>query len=362
MTRKDNRIRVLVVDDSAVMRLVLTQMIEEAGFQVVATAADGLEAIEKARKYDPDVITLDVQMPGMNGIEAIEELNRQSRAAILMVSSLTKAGAELTILALEKGAFDYIPKRNGLDKSFSTELARKIRLASAFVRKARTSEDRPGPCSAGPSRVRIHLPRAAFRRDPVEEAVVIGASTGGPRVLTHILSNLSGDFPLGILVVQHMPAEFTPALAERLDENSPLRVKEAAHGDPVTPGTVFVAPGGKQMTVSRKSSTSIPRIHIIENSGDHIFAPCVDVTMLSVARTYSGPGVGVVLTGMGHDGQKGMRALKERGWITLVQDRESCVVSGMVQSCLDAGAADAEVPLFMLPQVIQQVIGGNAWA
>lgn len=361
MTGKTRQIQVLVVDDSAVMRLVLQRMIEKAGMEVVATAADGAEAIEKAVRTQPDVITLDVEMPGMDGLQALDELTRHTRAGVLMVSSLTHTGAQITLEALERGAFDYIPKSNGLDERFERELIRKIRLAHAFARTQGKAVPPAQPEEGeAPS---FHLPPVHFRQDPVREVVLIGSSTGGPRALSRIIPNLPADFPLGILIAQHMPPTFTRAMAERLNRESKLHVKEAENGEPIRPGQVYVAPGGQQMTVLKQHFGEPPIIHIRQsNPANEIFAPSVDVMMLSAAKVYAGPCLGVILTGMGSDGRRGMKAIKEGGGIALVQDRYSCVVAGMVRACLDAGVADAEVPLARLPDLISQIVGGTLWA
>ena len=351
--------RVLVVDDSAVVRLILRRMIEAAGFEVVGTAVDGADAVEQAVRTQPDVITLDVQMPGMNGLEALEELTKRTRASILMVSSLTRKGAEVTLAALEKGAFDYIPKTNGLNGEFERELVRKLRLASSYAKRLKALPRPEQEGTSFESAQYIPLPNVRFRGDGNKELVVIGSSTGGPRVLTQLLSKLPEDFPLAILVVQHMPPTFTRALAERLDRDSPLRVREAQEGDTVTPGHVFVAPGGKQMTVHRTSAGRLPEIRIRDGEiSREIYAPSIDITLLSVAEAYPGPCLGILLTGMGNDGRRGMQAIKEAGGVVVVQDRKSCTVSGMVRACLEAGIVDAEVPPFYLAEVVQRIVGG----
>ncbi|MDZ7372340.1 MAG: chemotaxis response regulator protein-glutamate methylesterase [candidate division KSB1 bacterium] len=362
MSPQAARTRVLIVDDSAVMRLVLRRMVEKAGFEVVGTAAEGVEAVEQALRTRPDVITLDVEMPGMDGLQALDELTKRTSAGILMVSNLTRTGAEVTLEALERGAFDYIPKTNGLDERFEAELIRKIRLASSFARSRRKAPEREAK-QEHPAPVYPTLPPVRFHQDPTREAVLIGSSTGGPRALSWIIPSLPQGFPLGIVIAQHMPPMFTGALAERLDRESQLRVKEAEDGEPILPGCVYVAPGGKQTTVVRQEPGSVPILRLRDSDPvREIFAPSVDVMMLSAVEAYPGPCLGVVLTGMGSDGRRGMGAIKEAGGITLVQDRSSCVVAGMVRACLEAKVADAEVPLAQLPGLMSEIVGGTRWA
>ncbi len=350
MSGKTSKIRVLLVDDSLVMRLSLRRLLEpEKDITVVGTATNGEQALEMIDELRPDVVTLDVHMPKVDGIEVLRRLDPKSRPAVIMVSSATHEGAQVTLDALELGAFDYIAKSEGLGPRFRHDLLDKIRLAASHAHTDETSPPQPA---------RWEKPRVPFRRDPQREVVVIGASTGGPRALTQVLSNLPDDFPLGILIVQHMPAVFTTAFAARLDKLSPLKVVEAASGDTILPGHAYVAPGGMQMLVRSSARGSLPVLQVIANSAQrYLYAPSVDVTMRSATEVYPGPILGVVLTGMGSDGKEGMAAVKRAGGVTIAQDRMTSVVYGMPRACAESGVVDMQLPLQKIHEAIIDVVG-----
>ncbi|MBI5599140.1 MAG: chemotaxis response regulator protein-glutamate methylesterase [Deltaproteobacteria bacterium] len=340
-------IKVLVVDDSSFMRKAIKGMLEEdPGIKVVDTARDGAEAIEKIEALAPDVVTLDVEMPRMNGIEALRVIMERHPLPVLMVSSLTEEGAKATFEALDIGALDYIPKQLE-DLSFNivkikAELIDKVKAvagrglrrrspttpAAAFLNKKETA--------ARPSCARFASQRIAI--------VAIGASTGGPRAVQDVLCALPGDFHAGVLVVQHMPRNFTAPYAERLNGLCKLRVREAREGDVITPGEVLVAPGGTQTRLKRKGAIEVGLV-MEDSPGDAIYKPSVDISLTSVAGCFPDRAVGVILTGMGSDGREGMRAIKKAGGKVVAQDEASCVVYGMPKAVVDAGLADKVAPL-----------------
>ena len=350
MTTEKPKIRVLVVDDSLVMRLSLRRLLEsEADITVVGTAPNGEQGLKSIDELQPDVVTLDVNMPRMGGLEVLKRLGGKRRPAVIMVSTTTHEGATVTLEALELGAFDYIAKSDGFGPHFKNDLVNKVRLAAAHARAKKTAASGAANWSK---------PQAHFRHDPLREVVVIGASTGGPRALSQVLSKLPKDFPLGILVVQHMPAVFTSAFAARLDQVSAIKVVEAASGDAILPGHAYVAPGGTQLQVRRSSPGKLPVVHVVTNSPQpRLYAPSVDVAMISAAKAYPGPLVGVVLTGMGSDGKEGMAAVKARGGVTIAQDRSTSVVYGMPRACAEAGVVDIQLPLPKIPEAIIDVVG-----
>ncbi|NOZ57904.1 MAG: chemotaxis response regulator protein-glutamate methylesterase [Calditrichaeota bacterium] len=350
MSSANSKIRVLVVDDSLVMRLSLRRLLEpEKDITIVGTAMNGEQALEMIEELRPDVVTLDVHMPKLDGIEVLRRLNSKARPAVIMVSSATHEGAQVTLEALELGAFDYIAKSDGLGPRFKHDLIDKIRLAA---NQAHPEE------MAVPQPASWEKPRIVFRRDPRREVVVIGASTGGPRALTQVLSGLPEDFPLGILVVQHMPAVFTTAFAARLDKLSALKVVEAASGDTVLPGHAYLAPGGMQMVVRSSARGNLPVLQVVSDPAEnHLYAPSVDVTMLSAVEAYQGPVLGVVLTGMGSDGKEGMTAVKRAGGVTIAQDRMTSVVYGMPRACAESGVVDIQLPLQKIHEAIIDVVG-----
>ncbi len=354
MISKEDRevdvIRVLVVDDSAFMRKALSRMLEaDPEIRVVGTARDGLEALSKVEELDPDLVTLDVEMPRMDGLETLSRLMETHPRPVLMVSSLTEEGAEVTLKALDLGALDYIPK------GISESVLDVVRIEQVLRDKVKALARRKRPSAV----------RAAVRPRPVREApaarlgparwVAIGASTGGPPALQKIFARLPEELAAPIVVVQHMPAAFTPAFARRLDGVGPLRVKEAQTGDRLEPGHAFLAPGGKHLVVHRDGSRMV--LEVTERPADTLHKPSVDVTFQSVAREVGGQTLAVILTGMGSDGTEGVRAIKARGGWAVAQDAASCVVYGMPRSVVEAGLADAVVPLDRIAPLVAEAVG-----
>lgn len=332
-------IRVLVVDDSALYRQMLLNVLGRIPeVDVVGVAADGLQAVEMVASLHPDVLTLDVQMPGLDGIgvlRALRERGLSSRA--IMVSSLTQEGAPLATAAIFEGAFDVIAKPAGLPPHEAREfLYRQLVEKIAVVRAA--SEPSKGPAGNGPAGV------ARRRADkPVAfDVVAIASSTGGPPVLREILSALPADFSAAVLVVQHMPPVFTSSLAARLDTVCPLKVVEAADHMLVEPGSVLIAPGGVHLSVRRRGDAV--RTLLDDAAPRHGCRPSFDVLGPSLVEAYGSRCVAVVLTGMGCDGLEACRVLKARGGTVLAQTAETCAVFGMPKCVIEAGLADGVLP------------------
>ena len=353
--------RVLIIDDSAFMRRVLRQMLEtDPDIQVLGAARDGAEGVEMAMQLKPDVITMDLEMPRMDGLEATERIMELMPTPIIMVSSLTKEGAKSTFSALDKGAADYISKNlvtSALDlMKIQDELIGKIK---ALARKkgqflSLRPQAAPVHAAAAPIQAPPPLPRRGYSSLKVA-FVTIGASTGGPRAVQAILSNLPSGMEVGILVSIHMPKAFTGAFAERLNELSKLDVKEAENGETIKPGQVFVCPGGLQTRVKRRNMRDF-FFGIDDEPKEALYRPCIDLSMTSVAESYPGRSLGVILTGMGHDGREGMRLIREKGGKTLAQNEESCTVYGMPKAIIDAGLADKIVPLDLIAAEIVNMI------
>lgn len=377
-------IRVLVVDDSSFFRRRLTEIIAADPEMVVAgTANNGREAIEKATELKPDVITMDVEMPVMDGIQAVREILKTQRVPILMFSSLTHNGAKATLDALEAGATDFLPKKFediARDKADAIDLlrqrikavARRRGLVKPLASPAADTPARPvTPTIARTPASRAELLRTVERLDTSElserpfkvsgkhyKVVAIGTSTGGPVALQTIITALPANFPLPILLVQHMPAAFTGAFAARLNTLSKIEVKEAADGDLLRPGVAYLAPGGKQMLL--EGSDAHCKIRIKEDDSPRItFKPSVDITFGSAAKVYQDKVLAIVLTGMGSDGRDGSRLLKQFGSRIWAQDEASSVVYGMPQAVTSAGLTDVEVALADVATKLQAEVGNG---
>jgi len=330
-------IRVLVVDDSAFVRQALTRMLGSApDIDVVGTAADGVEGIEKVRDLRPDVVTLDVKMPRLGGLEALERIMAECPVPVLLLSSLTSEGADVTLRGLELGAMDFVDKSSVQGHmnllSLSEELLAKVR-ALAGVRVARV----------GPWARAVGEPAVAAAAGREAEVVAIGTSTGGPPALQTIIPRLPVGLASAILVVQHMPVGFTKSLADRLNARSKVPVREAEDGERVEPGVVLVAPAGRHMKVKKRGTMT--RVWLDDEPRSALHRPSVDVLMASVARTYGPRTLGIVLTGMGSDGVEGLRAIRAAGGRTLAESEESCVIYGMPKAAVEAGVVDRSIPL-----------------
>jgi two-component system chemotaxis response regulator CheB len=342
-------IRVLVVDDSAVMRKLISAVLQrDPDVEVVATAVDGIAALRKVARFRPDVVTLDLEMPGMDGLDVLREMSVMSDAPVLMVSAHTQADAALTVTALEMGAVDVVAKpRNVLAggiEALGVELLSKVRAVAG-------------------RRWRRPLTLRAVAKEPVEKralhthadrVVAIAASTGGPAALGYVLARLPADLPAAVLVVQHMPEGFTASLAHRLDANSGLIVKEAQDGDVLRRGRVLVAPAGRHLRVRRLPGAPVAMV----GSGPLVCGhrPSADVLFQSVAAEFGARSVGVVLTGMGEDGAAGLQSIHRGLGHTLAQDEESSVVFGMPRAAILRGAADEVLPLERIAEAIGSAV------
>lgn len=332
-------IRVLVVDDSATVRAVLSRHLDEdPQLEVVGIARDGVEALERIQELRPDVVTLDVEMPRLDGLQTLERIMQECPTRVVMVSGLTGEGADATIRALELGAIDFIEK-----PSFAG-VAAPHAVAGAVCQKVRdAAAARPGRFG----RTRRPLPPASGPRRWNSRTVVIGASTGGPQALRRLLTALPPDTGVPIVVVQHMPAGFTQSLARRLDELGPLPVAEATAGSRLERGKVLVAPGGFHLTVDGGGVVALN-----EDETECGVRPSVNVTMESMVTAYGRNTLGVVLTGMGSDGARGAALIKAAGGETIVEAEESCVIFGMPRSVIQAGHADQVLPLDSIPAAL----------
>ena len=343
-------IRVLVVDDSAFMRKAISMMLEEEGtIEVVGTARDGIEAIEKAKELKPDLITLDVEMPRMDGITALKEIMKDNPLPVLMVSSLTMEGARATVDALAAGAVDFVPKQ----LSYVSMDITKIKEDLLSKIKAIT-RNKPRISTSPPSNKIVPSKRSSSLGHPNAQLVVLGISTGGPFSLQKVIPSLSEDFPLPIAIVQHMPPLFTKSLAERLDSISRLEVCEAQDGMDLTNGKVFIAPGGLHLKFSRDNGRVL--IVTTKSPTDSLHRPSVDVMFTSAYEVFGGKILAVVMTGMGKDGLEGAKLIKSAGGKILAQSEETCVVYGMPKAIVDAKIADAVVPLEEMASVISSTI------
>lgn len=336
------KLRVLVVDDSRFYRNRVIEMLSvDPELQEIDTAENGAEALKKVKENRPDVIIMDVEMPVMDGIQAVREIMKTHPTPILMYSSLTTEGAKATLDALDAGALDFVPKRfediSGDRLEASAELCRRVK---------QLGRKRPSVSSAGlqpPPVVTRPAHAAAVKDIKALKLIAIGTSTGGPAALQNILSELPADFPIPIVVVQHMPAAFTGPFAQRLDTLCRINVKEAKQGDLVSAGTVLIAPGGKQMELD-KSAAGL-RVKVRDSITREQYKPSVDITFTSAADEVGSGVLAIVLTGMGNDGKLGATELKKRGSLVWAQDEASCVVYGMPLAVVASGLADQVLAL-----------------
>jgi two-component system, chemotaxis family, protein-glutamate methylesterase/glutaminase len=347
------RIRVLVVDDAAVIRrLVSEELSKDPELEVVGTAANGKIALAKLAQVNPDLVILDVEMPEMDGLQTLKELRKTyRRLPVIMFSSLTERGATATLDALALGATDYFakPSSGGLDASLEVIRSQLIPEIKALCAPATPA----GPVTVAPPRAAA--PGAlAGRPTAAVEVVAIGASTGGPNALAEIFPNLPADFPVPMVVVQHMPPTFTKLLAERLSAVSSIPVHEGASGILVQPGHAYVAPGDHHMTVVRDGTQRRLRVH--QDPPENSCRPAVDPLFRSVAQTYGANSLAVILTGMGQDGLRGCQVLREVGAQIVAQDEATSVVWGMPGAVARAGLADRILPLSMIPvEIVRRV-------
>lgn len=346
-----SKIKVIVVDDSVFMRKILSDMINShPNIEVIDTAKNGEEAIEKVKKQDPDVVTLDVEMPKMDGITALQELMKISPVPVLMLSSLTKEGADATIKALQYGAVDFIAKPSNIFKinveDTKKELLRKIIIASKIEFRKKTFNDIHSLNMSkriDHSKNKISIQNRSGSKGETKKIVAIGTSTGGPRALQVLLPNIPKNINASFVIVQHMPPGFTKSLADRLDSMSEINIKEAEHNDTLLPGHAYIAPGDRHMEVVKEGNKF--KIKLNNNPTVSGHRPSVDVLMNSLASMGIDNIIGVILTGMGADGAKGLKKIKENSGYIIAQDEASCVVFGMPKSTIKLGVVDKVLPI-----------------
>ena len=384
-------VKVLVVDDSSFFRRRVSEILEQdSDIQVIGFAVNGREAVEKAAQLRPDMITMDVEMPVLDGISAVKEIMASNPTPILMFSSLTRDGATATFDALDAGAMDFLPKkfediarnnedaikllqnkvkdigRRRLPRTFrvptppksviptkltTSSLSQRTSTLTPSIKQPDRSFQRAAPTTSSGSN--ISSMRASGKQ---YQLVAIGTSTGGPVALQTILTQLPANFPHPILLIQHMPAAFTPAFAARLNGLCQIKVKEAQQGDRLQPGTAYLAPGGQQMMVEGRGANRTLRV--FEDHSERIsYKPSVDVTFASAAKTYQGDVLAIVLTGMGADGRDGARMLKQMGATIWAQDEKSCVVYGMPQAIANAGLSSESLALSDVAARIKREVG-----
>jgi len=338
-----SRIKVLVVDDSAFMRLAIVKMLEsDPDIEVVGTARSGEEGVTRVGDLAPDVITMDVEMPGIGGLEAVRLIHERYQTPIIMVSALTREGAETTFHALELGAVDFVAKPDSVYaniKDVQRDLLAKIAI---FGRRGKQVAPERRVAAPTPPPVHLHPPTGRAAHD-FFEVTAIGTSTGGPVALSKLIPALPASYPTPILLVQHMPLGFTKPLADRLNAQSALHVVEAAEGMIVTRGNVLVVPSGRQLELRRSFGEIV--IALRDDDGSSLHVPSVDILAAQVAATYRAGALGVILTGMGQDGVKGLRLLKDRGGYVVGQNEATCVVYGMPRAAAIAGLVDRVEPL-----------------
>jgi len=355
----NNKIKVLVVDDSAFMRKSISIMLEsDPEIQVIGTARDGVEAIEQTKKLKPDIITLDVEMPRMDGLTALEKIMKECPTPVLMLSSLTTEGAETTVKALELGAVDFIAKELSFVSVNIVNIKDNLLKKVKEIVKHRKHKERllklqglsleqekkytpPTPLKAG------QLVKGQYK------AVALGISTGGPMSLQQVIPKLKADLNAPVFIVQHMPPKFTKSLADRLNSLSQLEVKEAENGEVVKNNVVYIAPGGYHM-IFRKNGPNVT-IEISNEPANTLHKPSVDVMVSSAVKVYGKNLLGVIMTGMGKDGFEGIKELKEVGGHAIAQDEMSCVVYGMPKAIVDADLADIVAPLDKIAEHINRV-------
>jgi len=359
------KIKVLIADDSALMRRVLKDIItSDRRLEVVGAARDGQDLIDKAKEMKPDVITLDINMPRMDGMTALGILMKESIAPVIMVSSLTQQGAEVTMQALELGAFDYVAKPGGTVtadmSSVSQDMIRKIKAAASSGvlerLRSRPSRQKPAPrraASPRPERVRKIAPKPTSSPNHANafKAVAIGISTGGPKTIFNVLPQLPADLGAAVFIVQHLPPSFTASFASRLNQACAMPCFEAKSGMTVEPGTIYLGQGGRHLNLRRKANGEV--VIRTPTRPTHTFMPSVDVMMESVLESFGQDTIGVIMTGMGDDGAKAMAMIHEAGGLTIAESEESAVVWGMPGAAVALNAVQIEAPSW---EIAEQII------
>ena len=359
-------IRAIVIDDTIVYRKIVGDVLKEIpGVEVVGVANNGKIALSKIASLKPDLITLDIEMPEVNGIEVLQALKNQAQApVVIMLSTLTQLGSEMTIKALELGAFDFVPKP---DQGTMAENMQKVKAAilpiiDALKRQKATrlkirEKIKHKPLATQDVVTKAPLP--AIQKSSVKsksEIIGIGISTGGPNALTQMIPLLPADLKAPVLIVQHMPPMFTASLANSLNNKSKLEVKEAENGDTIEPGKILIAPGGKQMKIIAGADGLTRKIKITDDPPENSCKPSVDYLFRSIAQHYVGRSTGVIMTGMGSDGSKGLAQMKNNGSIVIAQSEETCTVYGMPKEPVESGIVDIVAPLEEIAREIVKTI------
>jgi len=344
------QIRVLIVDDSALVRKLLRDVISgDPSMEVVGTASNGVEAIRAVAELEPDVVTMDIHMPEMDGLTALEYIMRKHPLPVVMLSALAQKGATATLKALELGAVDFITK-----PSHYPSAVKEVR--EEVVLKVKTAAHARAYVLKGPARRKMKRKPAISKGLSVgEKLVVIGASAGGPKALAEIMPRFPENTPAAIVIVQHMPGVFTRSFASRLNNICSLQVKEAEENEELQPGRVLVAPGGKDLVVISDDNGS-GRIELIESQNRVGASPRIDATMVTAAEVYGAESVGVIMTGMGSDGASGMEKIKKSKGGTIAQDEETCLVYGMPKVAIERGCIDWVVSLDMIPDKVMELL------
>lgn len=349
-----NEIKVLVVDDSAFMRKIISDILNSDNeINVIDVASNGREALEKVKLLKPDVVTLDIEMPIMDGLTCLKEMLINDYVPVIMLSSLTKEGADHTIRALEAGAVDFITKPTNIFKMSSDdkikELIEKVKVAKSTIRIRKSK--------ASTKSIVLRPKEEIVKSNNIKKIVAIGTSTGGPKALQDVIPLIPGDASAAFLVVQHMPPGFTKSLAERLNNLSEVVVKEAENGDIIKPGYVYIAPGDYHMHLEKLEDKNL-RIRLTQEPPVGGHRPAVNVMMESLSKTGLTNIIGVIMTGMGGDGSEGVKRLKEvnNGYI-IAQDEASCVVYGMPKVAVQTGVVDSVVPLKEITREIMKIVG-----
>jgi two-component system, chemotaxis family, protein-glutamate methylesterase/glutaminase len=355
------KIKAVVVDDSAFMRKSLSIMLESTGeIEVVATARDGIEGVEMVKSKLPDIVTMDIEMPRMDGLTALQKIMKEHPTPVLMVSSLTTEGAKDTLKALEYGAVDFIPKELSFVNvniiKIKEDLVAKVKaivsqrslsLRLQRIQNLNSNKNVSAPAAPKQNYSNKAIPQIGYR------AIALGVSTGGPMSLQKVIPNISKKLSIPVFIVQHMPPKFTKSLAERLNGLSEVEVKEAEDREIVRGGVVYIAPGGFHMTVNKTGSNQA-MISISDAPSETLHRPSVDVMINSVIKVYNKFALGVIMTGMGRDGADAIKELKMLGGYSIAQDEDSCVVYGMPKAVVDAGYADLVLPLENIANAINK--------
>ncbi|MBQ9526994.1 MAG: chemotaxis response regulator protein-glutamate methylesterase [Fretibacterium sp.] len=359
MTPRSGKIKVLVVDDSALMRQLIGDILTaDPRIQVVGTARDGRDALNQIKTLRPDVVTMDVEMPNMDGLKALEEIMKTCPMPVIMVSSVTQEGAEVTLKALSLGCVDFVPKPSGSISLNIRDVGRDIveKVVAASTAHVRSSGSVFSPKAAvlpKASDFRRMTPPTPSRR---KEIVAIASSTGGPMALNELIPKLPGNFPVPIVITQHMPKEFTPSFSQRLNSASALEVVEGFEGLTLKPGRVVIAPGGKHLVLKRRNGAVV--CDLSDAPPELSVKPAANIMFRSVGEQYGGNVLCVILTGMGRDGTDGAIPLHKQGAYVIAESQKTCVVYGMPKAAVEAGIVDEVLPLNEIPEAMVRNVKG----